>query len=164
MSTRNRNKHKGRSDKGTFTAVPHTVQDSSNWKQLGGSSLKVLLIIARQYNGNNNGDLCASFSIMRRRGIRSPDTLHRALRELRHYGMIELTRQGGLHAASLYALTWHAIDDCKGKLDVASTIIASGKWKEQRQPFNYGIKNRNATTKSVLDSYETRIDDHKKTA
>jgi hypothetical protein len=56
--------------------------------------------------------------------------LARRLKELVHFGLIEMTRQGGLNRCSLYALTWRPIDDCKGKLDCAATKNASGKWKE----------------------------------
>lgn len=136
MRLRKRAKQIGRRESGTFTLIPHAVQDSENWKRCGASAIKLLLAIARQYNGNNNGDLCASWSILRARGMRSPDTLNRALCELKHYGLIELTRQGGLHVPSLYALTWLAIDDCKGKLDVSATRVASGKWKHPREPFD----------------------------
>ena len=44
-------------------------------------------------------------------------------------GLIEQTRQGGLHAAGLYAITWQAIDECHGKLDVAATRVPSNKWR-----------------------------------
>ena len=48
-------------------------------------------------------------------------------------GMIELTRQGGLHCASLYAVTWLPIDECGGKLDVNATAVASGLWKQPKR-------------------------------
>lgn len=141
---------------GGFSAIPFDVQDSPNFIALSGSALKVLLALARQFNGFNNGDLCASFSVMRARGIRSQDTLYRAIAELRHRGMIELTRQGGLHASSLYALTWLPIHECKRKLDVSPTLRASGAWKLTSGPPPRRSKNQNATTDSVADRYGFR--------
>ena len=32
----------------------------------------------------------------------------------------------------LYAVTFLAIDECGGKLDVAATRVPSGKWKKER--------------------------------
>jgi hypothetical protein len=150
MKPRDRAKHKGRKIQGGFTLIPHAVQDSANWRACGGSAIKLLCDLARQYRGSNNGDLCASMSILRPKGWTSPETVHYALLELRHYGMIVQTRQGGLHAASLYALAWHAIDECGGKLDCAATSVAPGNWCEAPAvPFKRPKKNRKASTDSV---------------
>lgn len=149
MKLRDRAKHKGRRSQGNFTLIPHDVQDSPNWRACGGSAIKLLCDLARQYRGCNNGDLGASMTILKPKGWTSPETVHYALQELRHYGLIVQTRQGGLHAPSLYALTWHAIDECGGKLDCAATSVAPGNW---RMPvavrFKRPKKNRNASTDS----------------
>jgi hypothetical protein len=92
----------------------------------------LLLDIGARYNGFNNGDLAAPYSWMKERGWKSKDTLHRALKELLETGMIELTRQGGLHGPSLYAFTWMPIEYCKGRLDVSATNVASGKWRRSK--------------------------------
>lgn len=147
---RSRVKHKGRSERGTFTSIPHEVQDCPNWRACGGTAIKLLCDLARQYRGNNNGDLCASMSILKPKGWTSPETLTFALRELRHYGLIVLTRQGSLLAASLYALTWHAIDECSGKLDCAATIKPPGDWRTVPElPFKRPRKNRKASTDAL---------------
>ena len=99
----------------------------------------LLVDVAVQYCGTNNGDLSPSWTLMHKRGWKSRETLNRALRELRHYVFLDLTRQGGLHhKASLYALTWQAVDDCNGKLDVGCgpTRVASGRWKEPVKPMD----------------------------
>jgi len=90
----------------------------------------LLLDIGAQYRGNNNGDLAAPWSWMRARGWKSKDTLKRALDELLQAGMIELTRQGGLHCPNLYAVTWIGIDDCSGKLDVKPNPVPSNLWRQ----------------------------------
>ena len=165
MKPRSRQKHKGRRESGSFTAIPHAVQDSPNWAQCSGTAIKLLDTIARQYNGRNNGDLCAALSVLKRYGWTSPDTVTWALRELRHYGFLLLTRQGGLHGPSLYALTWHAIDACDGKLTCAqSGTVAPGTWKEPRERFQRPTKKQNATTPSVADRYAIRSSEGKKAA
>ena len=127
---RTRRKNVGRADSGGFLALPHAVLDSPNFRALSAHGVKLLCDLGRQYRGTNNGDLCATWSLMRVRGWRSRDTLGLALAELLHFGLIERTRQGGMHQCSLYALTWNAVDDCKGKLDCAPTRVPSGKWRQ----------------------------------
>lgn len=150
MKPLSRAKHKGRKERGNFTLIPHAVQDSPNWHACSGTAIKLLCDVARQYKGNNNGDLCAAMSVLKPKGWTSPETVNFALRELRHYGLLILTRQGGLHAASLYALSWHAIDDCKGKLDCAATTTPPGCWREiPATPYKRPPKNRKRTTQPV---------------
>lgn len=146
---KDRAKLKGRQESGTFLALPHHVLDSPNYIRLSGSAVKLLVDLGRQYNGRNNGDLTAALTVLRRRGWRSSETLNYAIRELRHYGFIELTRQGGLcNRPSLYALSWKAIDDCGDKLDVTPTNVASNKWREETEgSFSRRAKNQQ------LDSY-----------
>jgi len=122
-------KAKGRKELGSFLRVPSVVLDSSSFRSLSTKSKALILEIGARYNGHNNGNLAAPWSWMKHRGWKSKDTLQRALVELQHFGMIELTRQGGLHGPNLYAFTWMPIDACKTRLDVASTHVASGKWK-----------------------------------
>ena len=132
MSQKGLSRHKGRAESGSFLSVPHAVMDSSAWKQCNGTAIKLLLDIARQFNGRNNGDLCAAASVLP--GL-APETRTRALRELRHYGLLLLTRQGGLHGTSLYALTWKPINECGDKLDVCPTVKPPGDWKGGKAPF-----------------------------
>lgn len=132
MKPRSRQKHKGRREGGTFAALPHVVLDSANWRNCSAPAIKLLCELARQFNGHNNGDLCATLSLLKTRGWKSSDTISWALKELRHYGLIALTRQGGLLGPSLFALTWIAIDECGGKLEVPVTKVAPGDWKQVR--------------------------------
>lgn len=165
MKPRSRLRHKGRRESGTFTRVPHALQDCANWRQCSATGIKLLLDLARQYNGRNNGDLSAALSVLRPFGWNSPDTVGNALRELRHYGFLLLTRQGGLHGPSLYALTWYAIDDCDGKLTCAHpTNVAPGTWKEPRERFQRPRKKQKATTPSVERRYAIRSGEGKKAA
>jgi hypothetical protein len=129
MKPLSRQKHKGRKETGTFLRIPTAVLTSPNCCALSMKAKALLLDIGARFNGFNNGDLAAPYSWMKLRGWKSKDTLHRALKELLEAGMIELTRQGGLHGPSLYAFTWMAIEDCRGKLDIAATRVASGKWR-----------------------------------
>ena len=95
---------------------------TDDYKNLGGSAVKLLLALAYQYRGNNNGDLTAAFTVMRDQfGFRSPVTLARAIKALLGANLIKQTRihqfMNPGRKCALYALTWQPIDECDGKLD-----------------------------------------------
>jgi hypothetical protein len=104
--------------RGKFAAFPHEFANTPEFAALSGRAVKLLLELELQYNRHNNGDLCASYSRMAKRGFKSADQLRKALNELINGGWIMLTRQGGRHTPSLYAITYWHIDPCGGKLDV----------------------------------------------
>lgn len=120
---------KGRRESGGFMALPHAVLDCENFKQLDAYAVKFLIDLFSQFKGSNNGDLCAAWSIMSKRGWRSKATLRKAILNLLKFGMITVTRQGGRKLATLYAVTFLAIDECGNKLDVRPTKVSSGDWK-----------------------------------
>lgn len=132
----NRRKGKGRADKGTFTLIPHAVMDSEDFRALSGGALKVLFCLMRQYRGGNNGDLSAPFSKVKEWGLNSRTTLAKALRELQDRSLIVCTREGRFikpgGCCALYALTWHAIDECNGKLEVSATATPPRKFSLER--------------------------------
>ncbi len=53
-------KHNGsKRDAGQFVAIPHMVLDSLAYRQLGYASRAMLVDLARQYSGTNNGRIVA---------------------------------------------------------------------------------------------------------
>lgn len=134
MSRRTRERFKARRDTGWFFRLPVVVLDSSAYCALTFKARALLMDLGAQFRGSNNGDLAAPWSWMKLRGWKSKDTLQRALEELLASGLIERTRQGGLHCPSLYAVTWLGIDDCGGKLDVAPNAVPSNRWRVDRSP------------------------------
>jgi len=118
----------GKTGNAPFLHIPHSVLSSNAYKALDGWGAKLLLDVAGQYKGHNNGDLCAAWSILQAKGWKSKGTLHRALNALLETGLIEQTRQGGRNRCSLYAVTWKNIDECKGKLDVSPTKAPSARY------------------------------------
>lgn len=105
-----------------FAAIPLEVLESPAFAALTGTGVRVLLALAAQYRGANNGRLTLPLTAAQSLGIRSKDSLHRGLSELRDVGLIEVTEQGGLppHGCSRYALTFRAIDPAEGAGLVAS--------------------------------------------
>ncbi len=136
MTTRNekRRRNMGRQTTQPFLSLPHNVLDHESFRTLSPRATKLLIDIAAQYRGCNNGDLCAPLSVMKKRGWKSSDQLFKARKELLDRGLILTSRQGGLNKCSLFALTWFQIDDCKGKLDIQSTTVAPHNWKRWSDP------------------------------
>jgi hypothetical protein len=124
-----RRKSKGRRESGSFSALPHHILESPQYASLSAPAVKLLLDLFAQYRGNNNGDFCAVWSLMKKRGWRSRDTLAKSIKALLKSGFIIKTRQGGWNLACLYAVTWLAIDECGGKLDVSATRVPDNLWK-----------------------------------
>ena len=132
MTARNerRRRIKGRQTTNPFLSLPHHVLRHETFKTLSTRATKLLVDIAAQYRGNNNGDLSATLSLMRDRGWNSSDQLDKAKKELVGKDVIRVARQGGLNKCNLYALTWFPIDECNGKLDIAPTTTAPVDWKK----------------------------------
>ena len=114
-----------------FLHIPTAITAHQDFIELTPHALKLLIDIAQQYNGYNNGDLCASMTIMKLRGWKSNDTLSKRLKELADKNWILKTRTGGLRMGpDLYAITWHPIDDCNGKIDISPTMAPPRTLKE----------------------------------
>jgi hypothetical protein len=128
-----RTKHK---QKASFAGIPRVVMECPDYINLNGSAVKLLIEMACQFKGGNNGDLCPAWTLMKERGFCSKTTLSKAIKELLQAEMILLTRQGHFikNKASLYALTWAPIDECSGKhLEESSTRIPSRNFSLERQ-------------------------------
>ena len=124
-------KAKGRRETKRFVGIPMECMRHLNYIELSMPAKVLLWEMCYQYNGYNNGDLCATFSIMQKRGWRSKGTLDRAIKELKAKEWVVISRMGARNKCSLYALTFQAIDECKGKLDIDATVTSLGFWKEK---------------------------------
>jgi len=121
---------KDKRDGGAFYTVPAAVLNGVAYLDCSSHARMLLFDLLAQYRGNNNGDLCAAFSLMKQRGWKSTHTLIAAKRELLDAGLIIETRMGARpNKASLYAVTWHALDECGGKLDISAQGFQRGAYK-----------------------------------
>lgn len=111
--------------------------ENLDYISLPGNAVKLLNELAYQYRGHNNGDLTCAWSVMKKRGFTSKGTLQRAIKLLLEKQLIVITREGRFlnpgGVCALYALTWQPIDECKGKLDVNSTIVPIRKFSIENQ-------------------------------
>ena len=121
-----------------FAPIDHLVIDSPAFADLKGESVRVLLIIARQYDGRNNGHLQCTFSYCKDRGIGSKHTLAKAIAELISHGFIYRTRSHGFEAGKnlwgRYAITWRPLCDTTKRKGLFVDGFLINAW--QRWPFD----------------------------
>jgi len=125
-----RRRQKGRRAEHSFLGIPHYIVRSPEFGQLEPWPLKLLIELAGNYNGKNNGDLSAAYSVLSARGWNSAGTLNAAIKSLVKHGWITYTRHGGRNRCALFAVTWWPIDYCEGKwLEVRAETTARHSWK-----------------------------------
>lgn len=118
-----------RRESGGFAALPHCLLESGVYTRLSAHAVKLLIDLLAQFKGFNNGDLCLSWSIMEKRGWKSRDTLNKARKELIEAELIIVSRYGDRRRPHLHALTFFAIDECSGKLDISTTQKPLSYWR-----------------------------------
>jgi hypothetical protein len=122
---------KAKRERGAFLALPAIVLNSQAYANLSPYAVKLLIDIGCQYKGNNNGDLCAAWKVMKPKGWRSEETLHKAKQELlRAQFIVEMRKGRRPNVCSLFALTWLKLDP-SDKHDFGPRGFKFGAWKEQ---------------------------------
>ncbi len=128
-----------------YAVIPAKVARSLAYRSLSASALRLLTLALTQYNGRNNGDIALTRSALQEYGYTSADTLNRALKQLRHAGLLQLTRQGGLanggKIPNLYAFTWLPIPENR-KLEIRTPVKASDAWATFKTKSNTGLPER----------------------
>ena len=122
---------KDKRDGESHIGVPHCVLNGAAYLALNAHARMLLWDLAAQYRGDNNGDMCAAWKVMQPRGWRSEETLQKAKRDLIDLGLIVETRKGARpNKATLYAVTWCALDHCGGKLDISERAFPRGAYRQ----------------------------------
>lgn len=94
-----------------FVGILRSMFDSPAFAALSPHACKLLLELAGQYRGNNNGNLTVAWSVVSKRGWRSRTTLWRCKAELIEAGFVYVTRKGHMPSTcELLALTWFKLD------------------------------------------------------
>ena len=142
-------------DGGAFVTLPLSVISGAAYLGLNAHARMLLFDLAAQYRGDNNGDLCMAWKVMRLRGWKSEATLNKAKCNLLEACLIVETRKGARpNKCSLFALTWYALDDCGGKLDMSVRSFPRGAYKLKDKPpviIFKGDKNASLTTAGVVE-------------
>lgn len=117
-------------DPGGFVAIPCSVLESHSYLGLSMHARALLLEMALQFKGHNNGALLCSRAHMGKRGWNSADMLTKAKRELLAAGFLHETVIGQRpNKASWYALTWLALDRLNGFDAGAAETFNRGAYK-----------------------------------
>jgi len=125
----------GRSGKSPpFVQIFHHVIDSAQFAALSGSAVKMLVDMARQFTGKNNGMFSLSnpdFHVRNR--WRSNSKRERALRELLEAGFLIRTKLGGRGiGCDRFAITWWPVDE--GNHHHVPEKVASRLWMTPSAP------------------------------
>jgi hypothetical protein len=96
-------------DGATFVRLPCVVITSPGYRQASHTARSLLIDVAQQFDGRNNGRLTAAAKYLEPLGWKSPGVVAWALRELQACGLLVMTRQGGLNRPSWFALTWRGL-------------------------------------------------------
>ena len=120
---------KEKRDGDRYIALPHVVIDSPSYRQLGYAARALLIDIARQYTGSNNGRLVACTKYLKPMGWTSNDTITRAVGELKNAGLLIETRMGMRpNRAAWFALGWYTLDASDG-MDIDAKHYRTGQYK-----------------------------------
>lgn len=113
---------------GSYAAIPRAMLDSPAWIGASVAAKALVMELARQHNGANNGRLHLAHSWLARRGWPSKSIVEKARDELLERGLIVQTRQGGLFIGpTWFAVTWLPINNFVG-LDIGSHQYHKGAW------------------------------------
>ena len=103
------------STKHPYAAIEHRVIDSPAYADLKHSACRLLTLLTRQLTKENNGNLQATFTWCKERGIGSEHTLRDAIADLIAHGFIYRTRSHGANKAwARYAVTWLSVKKREG--------------------------------------------------
>lgn len=103
--------------------------DSPSFRELGYPARALLIDIARQYTGSNNGRLVACAKYLKPFGWNSNSTVTRALVELKAAGLLIETRMGMRpNRAAWFALGWYQLDATAG-MDIDPRTFRTGGYK-----------------------------------
>ena len=127
---------KAKRDGGAFAALPYAVLASPGYRMASHTARSLLIDIAMQYTGNNNGKLTACQKYLKPMGWSSNDTVVRARRQLIDCGLLIETRKGGFpNTAAWFALSWCALDQAQG-LDIDPKRYRTGEYMRLDKPAN----------------------------
>ena len=133
-----------------FANIPRYVIDTPAFMSLRGNSVKLLVLLASQYKGKNNGDLIITHSFYKT-FFKSSQTMYAARDELEQKGFIATNAYGGMSyggykVPSLYALLWLPVDDF---YDLTKNQYRYTHLAINKEPLLYFIKGNNPKYKNT---------------
>lgn len=134
MAARKFRRNGDKRDGTQFVALPLVVLESPGYRLASHPARSLLIDIAMQYTGHNNGKLTACAKYLRAKGWKSNDTIVSARRELVECGLLIETRKGGFpNTTSWFALSWYDLDQTQG-LDIDPKLYRRGWYMHPDKP------------------------------
>ncbi len=124
--------------------LPLTVFDTPAVSTLSHAVFRILMLMAAEYNGGNNGALGITRSQAAEKGIGSDHTLYDGLRTLEKRGLIEQTYPASRVPArpAMHALTWISVDDTEWSRSTRIPAHTYRDWRPARKPKLKVVRNR----------------------
>lgn len=123
---------KGVRETGVFAMLPDEVLRSDACRTLPHPAYRMLVMVAAQYFGTNNGSLTLTRRTAAEYGLSNPHTIDASIRELLERCLLERTRPGSRlpPRAAMFAITWRPINEPKGndRHDATPTLKPSNAW------------------------------------
>lgn len=145
--------HSPRPISDAYALVPRPVVQSEAYRALPDWAVRVLVAMACQYNGCNNGELRLTQSNFRRLGARAVWHVDAGVALLEEVGLLRRTRDAGrpLLGGSLFALTWIDRDwPTDGQASGYAKHPPSNEWAEWEMPSGWSNLVR-ATKRAARD-------------
>ena len=119
---------------GRFARLPCSVLDTEAVTSLSHAAFRILVLLAAQYHGGNNGALGLTRSQAAVNGIVSNNTLYRALAAIEERGLVEQTYTASRvpPRPTMYALTWMSVDDTTWSTSKRLPTHAYREWTPPR--------------------------------
>lgn len=134
MASRKFKRNGDKRDGKTFVLLPLVMLESPGYRLASHPARSLLIDIAMQYTGHNNGKLTACAKYLKPKGWRSNDTIVRARRELIDCGLLIETRKGARpNKAAWFALSWLDLDQGQG-LDIDPKLYRRGSYMRPEKP------------------------------
>lgn len=122
-------------DGATFLALPHVVLESAAYRGVNTFARALLIDIAMQLKGSNNGRLLCSTAHMKPLGWTSQGTLQKAKADLLSARLLYETVKGQRpHKASWYAVTWIPLERLPGYDEGAVEGFVRGSYRDVPAP------------------------------
>ena len=127
--------------------LPLTVFNTAAVSTLSHAVFRILMLMAKEYNGANNGALGLTRSQTAENGIGSDHTLYGALRTLEKRRLIEQTYPASRvpPRPTMYALTWLPVDDTEWSRATPIPAHTYRDWRPARKPKLKVVRNKAKT-------------------
>jgi hypothetical protein len=116
---------------GRFAKLPLMVLETPAVTTLNHAAFRVLVLLAAQYNGHNNGAIGLTANQAAQAGISSDSTLYRSLRELQERRLIQETYPASRvpPRPTMWALTWMPLNNTDYSNETRKPTHAYKDWR-----------------------------------